>query len=222
MPELSFARVTRLVLALGLSSALSVALSLTRIVRNHSTQYAFLNWNLVLAWVPLLFALGFAFYAQKRAPSRAVLGVLLAAWLVFFPNAPYLTTDLVHLIHEDPRGSMPDVYDSVLFFSFAFSGLLTGFLSLRLVEAHIRRRWGLLASWAAVAVTLTLSGFGVYLGRFERFNSWDLVARPAVVFQGVASTVVDHRQLLVTFLFSVFLAVAYVTVTQVSVALKEG
>jgi len=219
MPELSFARVARLVMALGLSSGLSVALSITRMLRNHSLAYAFLNWNLVLAWVPLVFAIAFALYAQKKSPSRLVLVTLLGAWFVFFPNAPYLVTDLIHLVHEDPRGVMPDVYDSVLFFSFAFSGLLTGFLSLRLVEEHVRRRWGLVASWATVALTLTASGFGVYLGRFERFNSWDVIARPAVLLHGLAH-VTHYGPLLVTFLFSVFLGVAYVTVTQVSVALR--
>jgi len=221
MPELSLSRVTRLVMALGLSSSLSVALSLTRMVRTRSMAYAFLNWNLILAWVPLAFALGFALYAQKKkAPSKVVLGTLLAGWFVFFPNAPYLVTDLIHLVHKGSRGSMPDVYDSVLLFSFAFSGLLTGFLSLRLVEEHVRRRWGRYASWATVALTLTASGFGVYLGRFERFNSWDVVTRPGVLFHGVAHNAVDPRPLLVTLLFSVFLGVAYITITQVSTALR--
>jgi uncharacterized membrane protein len=220
MPELSFARVTRLVMALGLSSALSVGLSIMRMIRSHSIAYAFLNWNLVLAWVPLVLAVAFTLYAQKKQPARVVLGALLAGWFVFFPNAPYLVTDLLHLVHQSPRGTMPVVYDSVLFFSFAFSGLLTGFLSLRLVEEQVRRRWGALASWATVALTLTASGFGVYLGRFERFNSWDVVARPAVLVHGVAAHLADPRPILVTLLFSVFLVVAYVTVTQVSLALR--
>ncbi len=221
MPGLSFARVMRLVMALGLSSSLCVALSITRILRNRSLAYAFLNWNLVLAWVPLVFAIAFALYAQKKDPSRVVLATLLAAWFVFFPNAPYLVTDLIHLVHETPRGVMPDVYDSVLFFSFAFSGLLTGFLSLRLVEEHVRRTWGRFASSITVALTLTASGFGVYLGRFERFNSWDVVARPSVLLRGVLSHATHHGPLLVTLLFSVFLGVAYVTVTQVSAALRH-
>lgn len=225
MPDLSPARVLRLVLALGLSSALSVSLSLTRILRSGTTAYAFLNWNLVLAWVPLALAIAFAILARRRAARsrshKLTMGLLLAAWFVFFPNAPYVVTDLIDLVSQSPRGNMPIVYDSVMFFSFAFTGLLSGFLSLRLVAENVRRWWGGAASSAVVGLTLTASGFGVYLGRFERFNSWDVVTRPVALFGGIAALVRDPRPMLVTFLFSVFLVVAYVTVTQVSVALRD-
>lgn len=214
-----FARLPRLLGALGLSSALSVALIAARVASTGSPAYSFLVWNLFLAWVPFWLALGVA-YLAKRVPERRVgLGLLVVAWFLFFPNAPYLVTDLIHLVFREPgpRGAM--LYDAVLFFSFAFSGLLTGFLSLRIVEEEVRAAWGSVASWAVTLLTLTASGVGVTVGRFDRYNSWDVATRPLTIFAGIVHRIThDPRAMLTTLLFSVFFVVSYVTVSQVLVS----
>ena len=214
-----FSRLPRLLGALGLSSALSVALIAARVAATGSRAYSFLVWNLFLAWVPFWLALGVAWIA-KRAPARKVpLAALVVAWFLFFPNAPYLVTDLIHLVFRQPgpRGAM--LFDAVMFFSFAFSGLLTGFLSLRIVEEEVKAAWGRWASWSITLLTLAASGLGVTVGRFDRYNSWDVATRPITIFAGVVHRIThDPRAMLTTLLFAVFFVVSYVTVTQVLVS----
>ena len=214
-----FARLPRLLGALGLSSALSVALLVARAANTGTLAYSFLVWNLFLAWVPFALALGISWIA-KRAPSRRVpLGVLVVTWFLFFPNAPYLVTDLIHLSFRKPGPSGALLFDSVMFFSFAFSGLLTGFLSLRIVEQEVKEAWGRAASWAVTLLTLTASGVGVTVGRFDRFNSWDVATQPITIFAGIIHRIThDPRAIFTTLLFGVFFVVSYVTVTQVLVS----
>jgi uncharacterized membrane protein len=138
-------------------------------------EYNNLAWNLFLAWVPFLIALGvYALHRRGVSPLRLVPAALM--WLVFLPNAPYLVTDFVYL--REFR-SVPLGYDIVMLTTFAGVGLLLGFLSLYLMHTLARRVFGVTAGWAAVTIVLALAGFGVYLGRFVRFNSWDLVTNPS-------------------------------------------
>jgi uncharacterized membrane protein len=161
------------IVALGAASALCVA---TAAYRRHHTGdpfYDFLVWNLVLAWVPFALALGAYAAARARAgTATAILGVL---WLLFFPNAPYLLTDFIHL-HES--AVTPLWYDALMLASFAWTGLLLGFASLYLMQTIWSRAVSPAVSWLGVVVALGLASFGIYLGRFLRFNSWDALVRP--------------------------------------------
>lgn len=225
MPDVSLPRVAHLLLGLGLSSGLSVALLFARMARTGSGAYMFLNWNLVLAWVPLALALVFAHLASKPKARTAGKIAALLGWFVFFPNAPYLITDLIHLAHQKPREAMPTLYDSVMLFSFAQSGLLLGLFSLKIVQDPIRRAYGGAASLGLVVSTLTASGYGIYLGRFDRYNSWDVVTRPLRLLEGMrghaAAGLDGGKPVVVTMLFAVVLGVAYVTVSHLSIALRS-
>jgi len=145
-------------------------------------SYLALGWNLFLAWVPLVFALLACDSAKKAtAPTWRMAGWA-AAWLLFFPNAPYIFTDLTHL----PGRYYPHFWgDLVLILSCAVTGLVLGFLSLYLMQSVVRRWFGVAISWYFIVSVAALSGFGVYLGRFLRFNSWDLVLRPKDLIQGI-------------------------------------
>jgi uncharacterized membrane protein len=146
------------------------------VVRHHHTGdpfYDFLVWNLVLAWVPLALALAAYAYAKRGGgPVVVVFGVL---WLLFFPNAPYLLTDFIHL-HESP--TTPLWYDALMLAAFAWAGLALGFASLYVMQTIWDRAAGPVLSWLGVIGALTLASFGVYLGRFLRFNSWDALVHP--------------------------------------------
>jgi uncharacterized membrane protein len=162
--------------ALLAASAFCVLLVVYR--RHHTGDpfYDFLVWNLVLAWVP--FALALAAYANARrggGPFVVVLGVL---WLLFFPNAPYLLTDFIHL-HESL--TTPLWYDALMLAAFAWTGLALGFASLYVMQTIWQRAAGALVSWLGVVGALALASFGVYLGRFLRFNSWDALVRPGQI-----------------------------------------
>jgi uncharacterized membrane protein len=141
------------------------------------TKFAFLVWNLFLAAIPL----GFAVLLSKI--ERWLLAApLLSGWLLFFPNAPYVLTDLLHL---RPRSGIPVWYDLLMLLSFALVSLWMGFQSLQLVQAWIARKSSALMAWSFVAGCLFLSGFGIYLGRFLRWNSWDIVSNPASLFADI-------------------------------------
>jgi uncharacterized membrane protein len=174
--------------ALLAASALCVATVAVREHHSGSDFYRFLVWNLVLAWVPLVFALA-AYAGARRGASVAsfVFGVL---WLLFFPNAPYLLTDFIHL-QETP--TTPLWYDALMLASFAWTGLLLGYASLYLMQMIWERAVGAL-SWLGVVAVLALASFGVYVGRFLRFNSWDALVRPRRLAQVIHANLENPLQ----------------------------
>lgn len=173
-------------------------------------SYTFLVWNLFLAGIPVLLALGFeTALRHRREVLAAVAGV---GWLLFFPNSPYIVTDLIHLRERPPT---PLWFDALILVSAAVAGLLAGFVSLNLVQSAISVRWSRVWGWVVAVVVLGLTGFGVYLGRFARSNSWDVLTQPRSLLYDVGSSVGpqgDGRAVVVTALFSTFLLFSYATV----------
>jgi uncharacterized membrane protein len=198
------------VLALLLASAVCVALVFARICLTGSLRYGFLLWNLLLAWLPLMFALLLREHhaqRERRGWRRPALGV---AWLLFFPNAPYIFTDLVHLTTKFNGHYWPDM---MLILLCALTGLMLGFISLYLMQALVADRFGRVTSWLFVAGVAGLSGIGVFLGRFLRLNSWDVLLRPGKFFQHfdhwAADPFGDALPYVFPFLFAIFLFIAY-------------
>jgi uncharacterized membrane protein len=164
-----------LVLAgLGGASALCLGVELYREHHYGAYDFRFLVWNLILAWVPLVLAL-VVYDAYRRDWTLASLSPALVLWLLFLPNAPYIVTDFVHL---SATSKAPLWLDGIEVSAFAWTGMLLGFVSLYLVHAVVRHRFGALAGWTGVLCVLALSSAGVYLGRVKRWNSWDLITQP--------------------------------------------
>jgi uncharacterized membrane protein len=166
----------------GVLSLWCVCLVLLRVERSGSLAYVFLCWNLFLAWIPWLAGLVFRDSCRRRAAAALQLGWF-ALWLLFLPNAPYILTDLLHLAR---RPSVPLWYDLALLLTFAGTGLLLGYASLLDVQAAVEERWGRAAGWTVAAGSLFLSGFGIYLGRFLRWNSWEVLTDPVGLFLDIA------------------------------------
>lgn len=163
---------------LAVASALGVALIATRTVLAWRGQHLFLVWNLFLAWIPVALALWLE-ERDRRGPTKDWRFWCAAfAWLMFFPNAPYILTDLKHLKLATQFHWWTDL---IIILLFAFTGLVLAFLSLHRMHALVSRRRGWLAGWAFVAGVAFLTGFGVYLGRFERWNSWDVLVQPVAM-----------------------------------------
>lgn len=199
---------------LALSSGLSIAMLAARIWYSDHYTYSFLQWNLFLAWIPLFSALGMWVIQERKVPGAGFLISLgFLGWLAFFPNAPYIVTDFLHLTE---RNNVPLWYDLLLLFSFAWNGLVVGFTSLWIVQAVIANQWGARLSWLIVAGTLAVSGFGIYLGRFLRWNSWDVLTNPELLARDIYHIVTNpfaHPKIVVmTLLFSSFLTLAYLTI----------
>jgi uncharacterized membrane protein len=195
------------VAALLAASAWCVLLLVVRKVEFGAALHAYLVWNLVLAWIPLLLAiLLLALYARRH--SALALIAVGAAWLLFLPNAPYLLTDFIHL------GRAHRLYDTILIGSFAATGLALGFASLLLVQLVVTRAAGALFGWVAALGALFFASIGVYLGRFLRFNSWDAFQRPRLLWDVVGPRMADpfgNRQLIgFVIAWCGFLTLAYV------------
>ena len=163
------------------SSGLALAILWLRFQLTGQWYFLFLVWNLFLAWIPWLLA---QVITLRKLPQYLVLP-LLGLWVVFFPNAPYILTDLFHL---RPRAGIPLWFDLLMILSFAWAGLMWGYSSLRAIESHVFRKWHKrLGGWLSVAV-LYLCAYGVYLGRYLRFNSWDLAHHPETILAEVMDT----------------------------------
>jgi uncharacterized membrane protein len=159
---------------LGTASALCLALELVRELRVGAFDFRFLVWNLILAWIPLVLAL-LVYDRYRRGTPLVRLAPALVLWLLFMPNAPYIFTDFVHLSAASPA---PLWFDGVELSAFAWTGMLLGFVSLYLLHAVTRHRFGTPAGWVGVLTVLALVSAGVYLGRVKRWNSWDLLTQP--------------------------------------------
>jgi uncharacterized membrane protein len=171
------------ILALALASLLSCALVVVRAYYAGTTAYVFFFWNLFLAWVPVGAALAFYGLAARQTRSWMLLLAAAVVWFLFFPNAPYIVTDIVHLRVSPP---VPYWYDIICVMAFAQTGLFLGYLSLYLMQEVIRAWMGRWAGWLFALAMLGLSAFGVYLGRFLRWNSWDALVDPIGTMRGVA------------------------------------
>jgi uncharacterized membrane protein len=197
--------------SLAFATLICLALLAVRVLYSENRMYLFLAWNLFLAWLPLLCSL-LAYNAFKRRNrlSWLVVAGCALAWLLFFPNAPYLLTDILHL---EPRPDAPLWFDLVLVIAFAWTGLFLGLVSLFLMQALVRRAAGVLLSWGFALGVLGISGFGIYIGRFWRWNSWDVFASPGGLFADLLDAaqhpLLHARSLVFSGLFSLFLVSAY-------------
>lgn len=209
--KLAFKRETAVpVLALLFASGVCLALVMARIIWTANVRYGFLIWNLFLAWLPLVLALVACDEYRDGGRANWRFRGLATAWLLFFPNAPYIFTDLIHLTTRFYGHFWVDL---VLILSCALTGLVLGFVSLYLMQGVVMRALGRSASWVFIAAVAGLSGFGIYLGRFLRFNSWDVLFKPVALYHGIGHWAADPfshpNAYAFPVLFATFLFIAY-------------
>lgn len=179
-----------------LSIAFTISLLAARILYTKDYAYVFYIWNTFLAVVPFLCSR--KLIAQTRLGLKSIL--LMGGWLLFFPNAPYLVTDLFHFTVSD--GS-PAWFDMILVTSASWNGLALGILSLLQVEhflnGYFKEKKVSLISY----LFILLCGYGIYLGRFLRFNSWDIVTHPLPLFSSIYHSIIHPVQHTSTWAFTV-------------------
>jgi len=168
--------------SLAFATAVCAGLLALRMAYTRGLTYIGLLWNLFLAWLPFISSLA-AYNLYKRWLSLTTLLVAGSAliWLLFFPNAPYLLTDLMHLQASD----VPLWYDLILLVAFAWTGSFLGHVSLYLMQTVVSRMAGPLIGWIFALGTLGAGSFGIYLGRFQRWNSWDIFTRPREILSDI-------------------------------------
>jgi uncharacterized membrane protein len=203
---------------LVLSMFFSVVLVFTRIVYTGQLTFLFMIWNLFLAWLPYALTLWL-----KQRPDVFNNGWKLAAlfviWLPIVPNSFYILTDLFHL----GKSMVPKWFDLALIISFAWNGLMLGILSVRQmeksIEPYLRGRHELFF----VYPIMWLNALGVYIGRYYRFNSWDIVANPFDLITDICQTIghpLQHKDVWsMVACFSVFMTLVYLTIKRISKAI---
>ncbi len=193
------------------SSILCLFILGLRIAYTRNLRFSFLAWNLFLAWLPLISAFA-AFKLQPKLPGRfrILLLTFMGVWLIFLPNAPYLITDLVHL---KARSDISFWFDLTMLIAFAVTGLLYGLVSLYWMQQVVFKLAGSAASWIFVLSATGLSSFGIYLGRFLHWNSWDLVGNPVGlltdIWQIVRHPIANFETFAFSGLFTLFLIGTY-------------
>jgi len=174
-------------LFLGILSVLCFCFSLFRLHYTGTKVFLFLNWNLFLAFVPWMLT-SITIIKPKLQESKLALLLISGIWLLFFPNAPYILTDLFHLKWQS---SMPIWFDLILILSFAWTGLLFGFFSLLDLE-KMMQRWIDARIVTAISIVLMFVGsFGIYLGRYLRWNSWDILTEPFSLLYDIGDRVIN-------------------------------
>ena len=206
----------RITQALLLSSVIAVLFDVMRgdnIILQ--TGFAYLVWNLFLAWLPYIIS---SCLVKKDLPIRRFIPVFVL-WLLFFPNAPYLVTDVLHV-----ESHMTHVlwYDSLLFFFFGLIGLLLGMISLFQMEQYFRIHFKSWKTEIIIFAICAISSFGIYLGRFLRWNSWDLFTHPSDIMKNsyAISTNMNHDTT-PFFFITVFTIFMYATYKTFSVLLEK-
>jgi len=201
----------KLTVILSLSSLFSITLVAFRMYYSYSNTYRFLIWNLFLACIPYAISTALLLYNNK-INSKLFIALPLFVWLLFFPNAPYIVTDLFHLF---PKDNVPFWYDLGLLFSFIWNGLIIGFISLQDVQLILNKFFGKIYSWLITIISIVLASFGIYLGRFENRNSWDIFTDPLAITMAVTERLshplVHPRTILMTLLYSLIFTLGYIT-----------
>jgi uncharacterized membrane protein len=200
--------------ALALASALACTLLALRVARLHQWGLAWLTWNLILAWVPYLASLWADRLRLRRGRQPWLLALPGLLWLLFLPNAPYIMTDFMHL---RTRPDLPWLfwYDVVTIATLAWTGCVLGAVSLGIMQGIVAQYLGRAMSWLFVLVTAGLCGVGIYLGRFEHWNSWDVLVSPRARIAEMTPPLLNPSAYLrpwaMCALFAAFFLVSYLT-----------
>lgn len=199
-----------------MSAAFSCLLLAIRLFITGSVAYLFLPWNLFLAFVPY----GITWWMTKDVSvieNKIKRYLFLAAWLVFIPNSFYIITDLFHLSRFR---TAPQWFDLLLIFSFAWNGLIAGIISLRRVEVLCTAVKGNSFSAMMVFTVMWLCGFGIYIGRYLRFNSWDILTDPFSLAAEILDLIIHPLQnaeaWAMTGTYALFMTLVYFTIRRLS------
>lgn len=210
----------------GIFLALMTLLGITFLaiweVQNNSTYHNYLLWNLTLAWVPFIASLLLVKLLEVRRWMSWLPLFVTVAWLLFLPNTFYMLTDYIHL-HD--VGSADRVFDAVMFSMLIAVGIGLGFASLALIHRELNKRVTSVTAWRIVGLVLLLTSFAIYVGRELRWNSWDVIVRPAGILFDLSEILLNpaaHPQVFITTVtFFVLLTTLYYCGWQLLVAVRH-
>jgi uncharacterized membrane protein len=194
-----------------ISSLYAAAIVAVRIYLSSKINYLFFIWNLFLAWIPYLISI-YLPVAYYKIRQKFIAYLLLVIWFLFWPNSPYILTDMLHL---KQKPGIPLWFDMGMILSFAWTGLMLGFISLIEIQNLVRKRFNRKAGWAFAAFMSLIGALGIYLGRYGRINSWDVLS-PDKLYTTLAmhtnDKLVNNDIIGMTLMYGMFLFLGYITV----------
>lgn len=198
------------------SCSFSFILLCTRVIATGYVTYVFLLWNLFLAFIPYTIS-NWLYNNIRVIENKPRLIAAITVWLLFIPNSFYILTDLFHLEHI---ASAPKWFDLLLLLSFAWNGLLFGIVSLRKMELILYTVSGRRVSLIIVFTVMWLNAFGIYIGRFLRYNSWDVITQPFSLFSELFEIILhpfkNKMEWGMIFCYAVFMTLLYITVKKMA------
>jgi uncharacterized membrane protein len=206
---------------LFLSCAFSILLWAIRFVVTGSVMHGFLIWNLFLAYIPYRIT-NYLGKAAGKIKERLTFWFIFFSWLVFIPNSFYIITDLFHL---DEGRAAPQWYDLALIFSFAWNGIILGIISLHKMERIVEEKFNRKIKWLFVYGIMWLNALGIYIGRYLRFNSWDIITNPFGLSADILYLCVhpfrNFMEWAMIFCFSVLMTFIYLMVIRLNKDLQK-
>lgn len=216
-------RIIQLTLSLLLASIGCSILLILRMKLTGSIQYRFLIWNLALAWIPYFIALFikyFLFLIKVESQLKIFVSLFSLIWLIFFPNATYIVTDFIYILKFPffiPDKSFFTTntliwFDIILSSSFAFIGHIIGLISLLMMHTVFDKFMNKLYGWFLILISIFLSGYGIFLGRFIRLNSWDIFQKPSFVIMQILSNLISFKAILFSSGIGLFIFLTYIII----------
>ena len=206
---------------LNAACAVCIGLVIARVAYSDTGRHLGLIWNLFLAWIPFMLAYLAHAVSWRRVSLYLIIPAVAFLWLIFFPNAPYMLTDLQDLARR--ASDAPLWYDVIIVVWCSWTGMLLGVISLYLMQDIILRAFGRAPAWIFVFAISALSSFGIYIGRFVRLNSWDILQNPAETAQEIMGIVIDPSMRLAAFtlLYTFFFLFIFLLLYSFSHMLRE-
>ncbi|PWT77366.1 MAG: hypothetical protein C5B59_04210 [Bacteroidetes bacterium] len=219
LPQGGIRRIDDIDQLLVMSTAFSCLLVFIRILYTGRITFLSLVWNLFLACVPYLITRKLHANSFWKK-SKLIFVFLFIVWLLFIPNSFYIITDLFHLIDSVSHPVVPVWFSLLLIFSFAWNGLVMGILSVRQMEKMVGYLIPKLPEHLFVYPIMCLNAFGVYIGRWLRYNSWDVVANPFQLL-GDALDILVHPYTYryawsIILCFSIFMTLMYLAIKRIA------
>ena len=208
-------------LLLNAACAICIFLVAARVAYTETGYHLGMIWNLFLAWIPFMLSYLAHSISWRRLSLYLVLPIIAILWLLFFPNAPYMLTDLQDLARK--ATGAPLWYDVIIVVWCSWTAMLLGVISLYIMQDIVQRTFGRFVGWTFVFTISALGSFGVYVGRFVRLNSWDILQDPAETAMEILGIIIDPSRRLAAFLvsYTVFFLFVYLLLYSFSHMLQE-
>jgi uncharacterized membrane protein len=211
-----YKRYTEMEKALIVCALFGQSMVIARVIIAKEPDFLFMIWNLILAFIPYFISKRLSTQSD-RMKNNLKFALIFIAWLLFIPNSFYIITDLFHLHRSD---AMPVWFDLALIFSFAWNGLMLGIISVMQMERIIRSRFHIRHEFVFLFPVMCLIALGVYIGRYMRFNSWDLVTNPLSLFSDISYMFVhplrNFSDWAMIGCFSIFMTIMYICIKRMT------